>query len=83
MPHGVKMPDYVIQRIMAKRGKLSVFDSFEARKTALLVVDMQNFWRAFADERATRVSQSLPTPVWALLHSWYASGWITLGQDSA
>lgn len=50
---------------------------------AFEIVDMQNFWRAFADERATRVSQSLPTPVWALLHSWYASGWITLGQDSA
>ncbi len=32
MPHDVKIPDYVIERIMAKRGKLSVFDSFDAAK---------------------------------------------------
>ncbi len=50
---------------------------------AFEIVDMRNFWRRFADERSTRLSLSLPTPVWALLHSWYASGWITLGQDSA
>lgn len=46
MPHNVRIPDYVIERIMAKRGRLSVFDSFDPRKTALLVVDMQNFYVA-------------------------------------
>ncbi len=49
MPHDVKIPDYVIERIMAKRGKLSVFDSFEASKTAFLVIDMQNFYVAEVD----------------------------------
>ncbi len=49
MPHQVKIPDYVIERIMAKRGKLSVFDSFEAAKTAFLVIDMQNFYVAEVD----------------------------------
>ncbi len=49
MPHEVKIPDYVIERIMAKRGKLSVFDTFEASKTAFLVVDMQNFYVAEVD----------------------------------
>ena len=38
MPHNVKIPEYVIERIMAKRGKLSVFDSFKAAKTAFLVI---------------------------------------------
>ena len=33
MPHDVKVPDYVIERIMAKRGKLEVFDRFSAAKT--------------------------------------------------
>ena len=42
MPHDVQIPDYVIERIMAKRGKLEVFDRFEADKTAFLVIDMQN-----------------------------------------
>lgn len=46
MPHDVKIPDYVIGRIMAKRGRLHVFDRFEPAKTALLVVDMQNFYVA-------------------------------------
>ncbi len=49
MPHNVKIPDYVIERIMAKRGKLEVFDSFEASKTAFLVIDMQNFYVAEVD----------------------------------
>jgi len=49
MPHDVKIPDYVIERIMAKRGKLSVFDSFESAKTAFLVIDMQNFYVAEVD----------------------------------
>ena len=44
MPHNIEIPDYVIERIMAKRGKLNVFDRFEAAKTAFLVIDMQNFY---------------------------------------
>jgi nicotinamidase-related amidase len=38
------MPAYVIDRVMAKRGRLNVFDRFDPRKTALLVIDMQNFY---------------------------------------
>ena len=44
MTHDVEMPSYVLDRIRAKRGKYEVFDSFEATKTALLVIDMQNFY---------------------------------------
>ena len=46
MPHDVRIPDYVIERIMAKRGRLEVFDRLEPTKTAMLVVDMQNFYVA-------------------------------------
>ena len=49
MPHKVSIPDYVIERIMAKRGKREVFDSFAADKTAFLVIDMQNFYVAEVD----------------------------------
>lgn len=49
MPHKVSIPDYVIERIMAKRGKREVFDSFAANKTAFLVIDMQNFYVAEVD----------------------------------
>lgn len=41
-PYG--FPQYVIDRVMAKRGRLAVFDRFEPAKTALLIVDMQNFY---------------------------------------
>jgi nicotinamidase-related amidase len=41
-PYG--FPQYVIDRVMQKRGKLVVYDRFEARRTALLVIDMQNFY---------------------------------------
>ncbi|MDE2789577.1 MAG: cysteine hydrolase [Paracoccaceae bacterium] len=49
MPHEVKIPDYVIDRIIAKRGRLSVFDTFDRTKTAFLVIDMQNFYVAEVD----------------------------------
>lgn len=42
----MKMPDYVIERVMKKRGRLRVFDHFDASKTALVVIDMQQFYVA-------------------------------------
>lgn len=44
--HPVEMPQYVVERVLAKRGKLHVFDRFDPRVTALVVVDMQNFYVA-------------------------------------
>ena len=41
-PYG--MPAYVIERVLAKRGRLPVFDRFDPRVTALLCIDMQNFY---------------------------------------
>jgi nicotinamidase-related amidase len=41
-PYG--FPQYVIDRVMAKRGRLTVFDRFDPARTALLVIDMQNFY---------------------------------------
>lgn len=38
------MPDYVIGRVMNKRGRLRVFDRFEPAETALVVIDMQKFY---------------------------------------
>jgi nicotinamidase-related amidase len=41
-PYG--FPQYVIDRVLAKRGHLIVFHHFDPKRTALLVVDMQNFY---------------------------------------
>ncbi len=39
-----EMPSYAIDRVMKKRGRLRVFDRFEPRETALVVIDMQKFY---------------------------------------
>ncbi len=36
------MPQYVMERVIKKRGRLHVFESLDPQKTALLVIDMQN-----------------------------------------
>ena len=41
-PYG--FPQYVIDRVLAKRGKLTVYERFDPARTALLVIDMQNFY---------------------------------------
>jgi ureidoacrylate peracid hydrolase len=43
-PSPFKMPDYVIGRVMTKRGRLRVFDHFAPEETALVVIDMQKFY---------------------------------------
>ncbi|MBC6404021.1 MAG: cysteine hydrolase [Hyphomonadaceae bacterium] len=37
-----QMPQYVIDRVMKKRGRLHVFDELDPQKTAFAVIDMQN-----------------------------------------
>jgi nicotinamidase-related amidase len=44
--HPFELPRYVVERVLAKRGRLHVFDRFEPAETALLVIDMQNFYVA-------------------------------------
>jgi ureidoacrylate peracid hydrolase len=39
-----EMPDYVVDRVMKKRGRLRVFDRFEPARSALVVIDMQSFY---------------------------------------
>ena len=45
-PHNFEWPQYVIDRVMAKRGRLNVYEQFARGETALLVIDMQNFYVA-------------------------------------
>ncbi|WP_297701023.1 isochorismatase family cysteine hydrolase [Mycobacterium sp.] len=42
--HPFQMPDYVVERVLAKRGRLRVFDRFDPSTTALVVIDMQRFY---------------------------------------
>jgi len=40
--HQVKIPQSVIDRVIARRGKEHVYEDFDPARTALIVVDMQN-----------------------------------------
>jgi ureidoacrylate peracid hydrolase len=40
--HRFDMPDWAIRQVCARRGRAHVFDRLDPRRTALLVVDMQN-----------------------------------------
>lgn len=40
--HEVKIPDYIVERVVERRGKLHIHDDLDPAKTALLVVDLQN-----------------------------------------
>ncbi len=40
--HNIAIPDYILERAKAQRGKLHVFETLDGPSTALLVVDLQN-----------------------------------------
>ena len=42
MTHKVAIRDAIVQRVLERRGRLHLFDSLDPRRTALLVIDMQN-----------------------------------------
>lgn len=43
-PVPFQMPQYVIDRVMKKRGRRRVFERFEPAESALVVIDMQEFY---------------------------------------
>lgn len=40
--HTIRIPDYVVARTIERRGGLRLFDTIDATRTALIVVDLQN-----------------------------------------
>jgi ureidoacrylate peracid hydrolase len=40
--HKVSVPQSVIDRVVARRGREHIFDDLDPARTALVVVDMQN-----------------------------------------
>jgi ureidoacrylate peracid hydrolase len=42
--HKVSLPQASIDHVMRRRGRLHAYDSLDPARTALLVIDMQNFW---------------------------------------
>ena len=40
--HKIAIPGSVVERVIARRGREFVYDNLDPRRTALVVVDMQN-----------------------------------------
>ncbi len=40
--HNVKISEEIIQRVCKRRGRVHLFDAIDAKKSALIVIDMQN-----------------------------------------
>lgn len=44
--HEIAIPDFVIDRVMQRRGRLHVFETIDPARTAMIVVDLQNGFMA-------------------------------------
>ena len=40
--HKVEIRPAIVERVLARRGRLHLYDSLDPKRTALLVIDMQN-----------------------------------------
>ena len=58
MPHPFAMPQDVLDRVARRRGQFRALDRADPRKTALVVVDMQN---AFMMPGLRFLTQAIPT----------------------
>ena len=79
--HKVEIRREIVERVLARRGRLHLFDSLDPKRTALLVVDMQVGLLDGAPKR------DLPGVIGALetsLHEDFgASRWVALITDSS
>ena len=44
--HKIEIPDHIVARVLKRQGRWNVHDDVPARETALVVVDMQNYFMA-------------------------------------
>ncbi len=59
--HDIEIRQEVIDRVMARRGRLHLFDSLVPAKTALVVIDMQNtFMEPGAMAEVSRAREIVP-----------------------
>jgi ureidoacrylate peracid hydrolase len=61
--HSVGIRSHIIDRVTARRGRVHWFDSLDRRKTALLVIDMQNTFCAPGSPAEVAVSREIVDPI--------------------
>ena len=59
MPHPFQMPKRHIDSIVARQGREHTCETFETRKTALVVVDMQNYFMDESQQAGCPIAQTV------------------------
>src|SRR5262245_64560583 len=72
--HPTQLPAHVIDRIVFRRGRLHGFETVEPRKTALVVVDMQNVFCARGAAVEVPVAREIVANINRLARATRASG---------
>lgn len=57
--HDVAIRQHIVDRVMARRGRFHLFDSFDPAKTALIVIDMQDTFCAPGSPAEVPASRSI------------------------
>lgn len=83
--HQIQLNQAVVERVMKRRGTLHAFDKIDARKTALLAIDMQNWMIDPALPSAVRYGTEIVAPVNAVADTLRAKGgavvWVKMIAD--
>lgn len=61
--HDVTIRQHIIDRVMARRGKVHLFDNFDPARTALVVIDMQDTFCAPGSPAEVSASRSIVPPI--------------------
>ncbi len=72
--HKVVMPDWALERVMMRRGKPYAFDQLDSKRTALIVVDLQNGFMAPGQPAEVPVARDIVDNVNALAAAVRAGG---------
>jgi ureidoacrylate peracid hydrolase len=79
--HKIEIPQYMLDRIMKRRGRMTIYDRIDAGRTALLVVDMQNFFIAEGQGAEIPVNREITPIINRLAEALRAAGgtvvWVT------
>ena len=84
--HDVAIRSHIVDRVLARRGRLHLFDQFDAAETALLVIDMQPTFVAPGSPAEVPLSRSIVPNINSLAGSLREKGavviWITHANEA-
>jgi ureidoacrylate peracid hydrolase len=85
--HRFSLPSSLVERVSAIRGKAHVFDVLDPKTTALLVIDLQNYFMAPGQQCEVPMARQIVPSVNRLARGLRAAGgrviWIRNGTDDA